>query len=289
MQRYVVNCDGKPLKLYSNNPDRLVREYGNRTPLPYPKELFDKLTALPIKQVDSKGREYREIKWNGGTCVYRVHKDKQDGQYYDLVEYRKDNYCCSTRMLWSLCSAEDFIDMFLTEVPQKEIGLCVSLKEIKKLCGKPLFKWKGHSVWRDSDGYLYYGEQIFWCKHSKEEYKEMSLHRETAIFVAYRDGKGFFEHHRWFASESDWLERWNQILSENKSYETSPMFRIVKREYRKKPVEERKLIYRLRHMNIETELKTENADTVCRMFANLNYDLCHKDLCCEIVKRIEKG
>lgn len=289
MQRYVVNCDGKPLKLYSNNPDRLVREYGNCTPLPYPKELFDKLTALPIKQVDSKGREYREIKWNGGTCVYRVDKYKQDGQYYDLVEYRKDNYCCSTRMLWSLCSAEDFIDMFLVEVPQKEIGWCVTLKEVKKLCGKLLFKWEGFSVWRDNDGYLYYGTQFSWGKHFKEEYKTMSKHRETAILVAYRDIKRSLQCHSWFASESDWTNHWNQMLSEIKPYEASPTFHIEKRGYRKKPVEERKLICRLRYMNIETELRTENTNTVCQMFANLNYNLCHEYLCCEIVKRIEKG
>lgn len=295
MKRWQVTYLGKPFMLYGNTAEEVIQKYSstidegsNVTPIPYPQELFDKLTELPVRHRDNKGREYREINCGAGYCVYRMSKDESDGQYYDLIQYRRSGGRLIEPCLWSCCTAQEFADTWLREVPVKKCGFVMSLNEVKKLCGKIIFRIGKYHVWRDSDGYYYVGYSSEWGKHFKEEYKRMSVCRNTAVYVHWIEGVYGSNKFGWFESEDKWNEYWNKISSEQPSYAATLRYEIVKHGYKKLPVEDRKLIYRLNYMNIERELKYEPSDIVAQWWAKYNSGFIgdNDELFTDIVKKI---
>ena len=79
MKRWQVTYLGKPFMLYGDTAEQVKDKYSDTmdegsdiTSRPYPQELFNKLTALPIIHRDAKGREYREITCGASYCVYRI-------------------------------------------------------------------------------------------------------------------------------------------------------------------------------------------------------------------------
>ena len=277
MNRWKVTYLGEPFMLYGNTAEEVKQKYSSTIDegsdiivLPYPQELFNKLTELPIIHRDSKDYEYREVNTGCNYCTYRVSKDESDGRYYDLVQYRINGGRLVAPALWSTCTAKEFVDMYLNPVPDKKCGFLLSLKEVKKLCGKVQFKVGKVNVWKDSDGYYYIGNQQDWGKHFKDEYKVMSEHRETAVHVSFTEGLYGGYKHRWFESEDAWCEYWKKIVSEQPSYARTLEYQIIKQGYNKLPVEDRKLICRLKYMNLERELKTEPVDVVARWWARCN-------------------
>lgn len=277
LKRWEVTYLGKPFMLYGNTAEEVKQKYSTTIDkgsdvieLPYPQELFDKLTELPIVHRDSKGYEYREVNTGCNYCTYRISKDESDGRYYDMVQYRINGGRCIAPSLWSACTAQEFADMYLKPVPDKKCGFLLSLKEVKKLCGKVQFKVGKVNVWKDSDGYYYIGHQQDWGKYFKDEYKVMSEHRETAVYVSFTEGLYGSYKHRWFESEDAWHEYWKKITNEQPSYGRTLNYKIVRRGYSKLPVEERKLICRLNYMNLERELRTEPVDLVAQWWAKYN-------------------
>lgn len=174
MNRWEVETnDGKPLMLYGNSVEEIMSKYGDLVAkvvriCTYPQELFNKLTALPVIHRDNKGREYREVNLGCGYCTYRISKDEADGRYYDLVQYRRNGGRVVEPCLWSTCSASEFAELYLKPVPEKKCGWLFSVKEVKKLCGKSLFKVGAITVWRDADGYYYIGDSREWGKRKKK-------------------------------------------------------------------------------------------------------------------------
>lgn len=295
MKRWQVTYLGEPFMLYGDTAEQVKDKYSDTmdegsdiTPLPYPQELFNKLTALPIIRRDAKGREYREINCGASYCVYRISKDESDGQYYDIVQFRRSGGRLIEPCLWSMCTAQEFVDMYLNPVPDKRCGWLFSLKEVKKLCGKVQFKVDKVNVWKDSDGYYYIGWQSDWDKYRKEEYKIMSEHRETAVLVCFTEGIYGGYKHKWFISEDAWLDYWKKISEEQPPYARTLDYTIKKRGYRKSPVEDRKLICRLRYINLERELQTEPPDVVSQMWARYNSGFIgdNDGLFTDIVKKI---
>lgn len=208
IKRWEVTYLEKPFMLYGNTVEEVIRKYSstidegsNIVPIPYPQELFDVLTQLPVIGIDNKGREYRQVNLGYGYCTYRISKDKTDGNYYDLVQYRISGNRLVEPCLWSACTAQDFVNWYLKPVPDKRCGWSLSLKEVKKLCGKVQFKVGKVNVWKDSDDYYYIGWQLDWSKYQKEEYKIMSEHRETAVRVCFTEGICGGYKHKWFISE----------------------------------------------------------------------------------------
>lgn len=296
MNRWQVTYLGKPFMLYGNTAEEVIQKYSstidegsNVIPIPYPQELFNKLTELPVKHRDNKGREYREINCGAGYCVYRMSKDEQDGQYYDLIQYRRSGGRLIEPCLWSCCTAQEFADTWLKEVPVKKCGFVMSLNEVKKLCGKMLFRIGKYHVWRDSDGYYYVGYSPDWSKHFKEEYKRMAAYKDTAIYVTWTESVYGSRKDGWFENEEIWREYWNMILSEQPSYAATLRYEIVKRGYNKLPVEDRKLIYRLSYMDIERELKSESPELVIKMWTRYQKRLgIYENICKGIVEKVRK-
>ena len=294
MKRWEVTYLDKPLLLYGNTADEVREKYTSTIdkgsdvkPLPYPKELYDKLTTLPIRHIDKQGREYREINCGAGYCVYRMSKDESDGQYYDLIQYRRSGGRLIELCLWSCCTTQEFADMWLKEIPVKKCGFVVSLSEVKKLCGKMLFRIDKYHVWRDSDGYYYVGYSPEWGKRFKEEYKRMSAYKDTAVYVYWAEGIYGSNKSRWFESENKWIEYWNKISSEQPSHAATLRYEIIQHGYKKLPVENRKLICRLNYMNIERELKSESPELVAKMWARGQERFGdYEDICKGIVERI---
>lgn len=295
MKRWEVTYLGKPFMLYGNTAEEVVRKYSSTidkgsdvVELPYPQELFDKLTELPIVHRDSKGYEYREVNTGCNYCTYRINKDESDGRYYDMVQYRINCGRLIAPVLWSACAAQEFADMYLKPVPDKKCGFLLSLKEVKKLCGKVQFKVGKVNVWKDSDGYYYVGWQQEWGKYLKEEYKIMSEHRETAVLVCFTEGIYGGYRHKWFISEDAWLDYWKKISEEQPSYARTLDYTIEKRGYRKLPVEDRRIICRLRYINLERELQTEPPDIVSQVWARYNSGFIDDNgkLFTDIVKKI---
>lgn len=295
MKRWEVTYLGKPFMLYGNTAEEVVRKYSTTidkgsdvVELPYPQELFDKLTELPIVHRDSKGYEYREVNTGCNYCTYRINKDESDGRYYDMVQYRINCGRLIAPALWSTCAAQEFADMYLKPVPDKKCGFLLSLKEVKKLCGKVQFKVGKVNVWKDSDGYYYVGWQQEWGKHLKEEYKIMSEHRETAVLVCFTEGIYGGYKYKWFISEDAWLDYWKKISEEQPSYARTLYYEIEKRGYRKLPVEDRRIICRLRYINLERELQTEPPDIVSQVWARYNSGFIDDNgkLFTDIVKKI---
>lgn len=288
MNRWQVTYLGKPFMLYGNTAEEVIQKYSdtidegsNVILIPYPQELFDKLTELPVRHRDNKGREYREINCGAGYCVYRMSKDEQDGQYYDLIQYRRSGGRLIEPCLWSCCTAQEFADMWLKEIPVKECGFVISLNEVKKLCGKMLFRIGKYHVWRDSDGYYYVGCSSGWNKYFKEEYKRMSVCRDTAVCVEWVEG--YHYNQRWFENKEAWEEYRNTIVPE------PPSYKILRFGYKKLSVEDRKLICRLNYMNIERELKSESPELVIKMWARYqerfgNYE----NICKGIVEKVRE-
>lgn len=277
MNRWQVTYLGKPFMLYGNTAEEVIQKYSstidegsNVIPIPYPQELFDKLTELPVRHRDNKGREYREVNTGCNYCTYRISKDETDGRYYDLVQYRINSGRLVAPSLWSACTAQEFVNMYLKPVSEKKCGWLFSLKEVKKLCGKVQFKIGKVNVWKDADGYYYIGCQNDWSKSKKEEYKVMSEHRESAIYVSFTEGLFGGHKYRWFESEDVWCEYWDKIKSEQPSYARTLDYEIIRHGYNKLPVEDRKLICRLRYINLERELKTEPSDVVAKWWAKYN-------------------
>lgn len=290
MKRWQVMYLGKPFMLYGNTAEEVIQKYSstidegsNVTPIPYPQELFDKLTELPVRHRDNKGREYREVNTGCNYCTYRISKDETDGRYYDLVQYRINGGRLIAPSLWSVCTAQEFVDMYLKPVPEKKCGWLFSLKEVKKLCGKVQFKIGKVNVWKDADGYYYIGWQNDWGKSKKEEYKVMSEHRESAIYVSFTEGLFGGHKYRWFESEDVWCKFWEKIKSEQPSYARTLDYEIIRHGYNKLPVEDRNLICRLRYMNLERELKTEPSDIVAKWWARYNSQFIEND---ELFKKI---
>lgn len=281
--------------LYGNTAEEVIRKYSSTidkgsdvVSIPYPQELFDKLTELPVKHRDNKGREYREVNTGYNYCTYRISKDEADGRYYDLIQYHVNSGKLVTPSLWSACTAQEFVDMYLNPVPEKKCGWILSLKEVKKLCGKVQFKVGKVNVWKDADGYYYIGCQDDWGKSKKEEYKNMSEHRETAVRVCFTEGIYGGYKRKWFISEDAWLDYWKKISEEQPSYARTLDYTIEKRGYRKLPVEDRKLICRLRYINLERELRTEPSEIVSQMWARYNSGFIgdNDGLFTDIVKKI---
>lgn len=125
-------------------------------------------------------------------------------------------------------------------------------------------------MWKDTGGYYYIGNQGDWSRSKKEEYKAMSEHRESAIYVSFIEGLFSSRKYRWFESEEVWREYWDKINSEQPSYACTLDYEIKKHGYNKLPVEDRKLICRLRYINLDRELKTEPSDIVAQMWARYN-------------------
>lgn len=293
MNRWEVEtADGKPLMLYGNSAEEIMSKYGDLVAkvvriCTYPQELFDKLTALPVRHRDSKGREYREVNLGCGYCTYRISKDKSDGRYYDLVQYRRNGGRVVESCLWSTCSASEFAELYLKPVPEKKCGWLFSVKEVKKLCGKSLFKVGAITVWRDVDGYYYIGDSREWGKRKKEEYAAMHPYAKTAVLISFTEGLYGNMRRKWFESEEDWLEYWRKITAEQPSYAATLRYEILKRGYRKLPVEDRKLICRLSYLNIERELRFEQVDTVARWWAKYNKQFLEgEDLLRKIVQKV---
>lgn len=277
MKRWQVTYLGKPFMLYGSTAEEVRQKYSSTIdngsdiiPLPYPQELFDRLTELPIVHRDNKGREYREVNIGCNYCTYRISKDETDGRYYDLVQYRINGGRLIAPALWSACTAQEFVNMYLNPVPDKKCGWLFSLKEVKKLCGKVQFKIGKVNVWKDLDGYYYIGYQSDWGKYVKEEYKAMSEHRETAVYVLFTEGLYGSSKRRWFENEDAWFAYWKKISAEQPSYAKTLEYQIVKRGYNKLPVDDRKLVCRLKYMNLERELKTEPSDIVAQWWAKYN-------------------
>lgn len=297
MKRWQVTYLGKPFMLYGNSVEEVKQKYSSVIdkgsdikPLPYPKELFDRLTTLPIRHRDNKGREYREVNLGWNYCTYRISKDETDGQYYDLVQYRINGGRLIEPCLWSTCTAQEFADMYLKPVPDKKCGWLFSLKEVKKLCGKAVCKVDGYTVWGDADGYYYIGCNIDWSKNRKEEYKAMSPNRDTAICVSFTEGEYGGYKCKWFESEDKWKEYWNKITAEQPTYSRTLDYEILKHGYCKLPVEDRKLICRLKYMNLERELCTEHIDMVTQHWARYNecFITNSEDLFKKIIKKIKE-
>ena len=295
MERWKVTYLGKSFMLYGNTAEEVIRKYSSTidkgsdvVSIPYPQELFDKLTELPVKHRDNKGREYREVNTGYNYCTYRISKDEADGRYYDLIQYHVNSGKLVTPSLWSACTAQEFVDMYLNPVPEKKCGWILSLKEVKKLCGKVQFKVGKVNVWKDADGYYYIGCQDDWGKSKKEEYKNMSEHRETAVRVCFTEGIYGGYKRKWFISEDAWLDYWKKISEEQPSYARTLDYTIEKRGYRKLPVEDRKLICRLRYINLERELRTEPSEIVSQMWARYNSGFIgdNDGLFTDIVKKI---
>jgi hypothetical protein len=295
MKRWQVTYLGKPFLLYGNTPEEIRNKYSNTIDsgsdivlLSYPQELFDTLTQLQVIYIDNKSREYRQVNLGYDYCIYRISKDKTDGNYYDFVQYRISGNRLVEPCLWSACTAQDFVNWYLKPVPDKICGWLLSLKEVKKLCGKVKFKVGKVNVWKDSDGYYYIGWQPDWSKYRKEEYKTMSEHRETAVLVCFTEGIYGGYKHKWFISEDAWLDYWKKISEEQPSYARTLDYTIEKRGYRKLPVEDRKLICRLRYINLERELQTEPPDVVSQMWARYNSGFIgdNDGLFTDIVKKI---
>jgi hypothetical protein len=277
MKRWQVTYLGKPFLLYGNTPEEIRNKYSNTIDsgsdivlLSYPQELFDTLTQLPVIYIDNKSREYRQVNLGYGYCIYRISKDKTDGNYYDFVQYRISGNRLVEPCLWSACTAQDFVNWYLKPVPDKICGWLLSLKEVKKLCGKVQFKVGKVNVWKDADGYYYIGCQNDWSKSKKEEYKVMSECRKSAIYVGFTEGVFGGRKYRWFESEEVWREYWDKINSAQPSYARRLNYEIIKHGYNKLPIEDRKLICRLRYMNLDRELKTEPSDIVPQMWARYN-------------------
>lgn len=294
MKRWQVTYLGKPFMLYGNTADEVREKYASTmdrgsdiTPLPYPQELFDKLTALPVIHRDAKGREYRQINCGAGYCIYRISKDESDGQYYDMVQFRRSGGRLIEPCLWTMCTAQEFADDWLREVPHKKCGNIISLKEVKKLCGKALFRIGKINVWRDTDGYYYVGNSQLWGKVFKEEYKVMSQHRDEAVLVSWTEGAYGTHRRKWFESEDAWEMYWQEINAQQPSYAATLRYEILNRGYRKVSVEDRKLICRLEYMNIGRELKSEPPELVARMWARHNERFFESESDCErILKEI---
>ena len=280
--------------LYGNTAEEVGEKYASTmdegsdiTPLAYPQELFDKLTALPVIHRDAKGREYRGINCGAGYCIYRISKDESDGQYYDIVQFRRSGGRLIEPCLWTMCTAQEFADDWLREVSHKKCGNIISLKEVKKLCGKALFRIGKINVWRDADGYYYVGNSQLWGKVLKEEYKVMSQHRDEAVLVSWTEGIYGAHRRKWFESEDAWETYWREINAQQPSYAATLRYEILSRGYRKVPVEDRKLICRLEYMNIGRELKSEPPELVARMWQRYNERFFESELDCErILKEI---
>lgn len=296
MKRWEVTYLGKPFMLYCNTADEVREKYvdtmdkgSDVEPLPYSKELYDKLTSLPVKHIDKQGREYREINCGAGYCVYRMSKDEQDGQYYDLIQYRRSGGRLIEPCLWNSCTAQEFADVWLKEIPVRQCGFVASLNDVKKLCGKVWLRLGKCQVWRDSDGYFYVGFSPNWRKTLKEEYKRMSPHRDTAVYVCWTEGIYCNSKRGWFESEEIWHEYWNKILSEQPSWAGSLRYKIAKRGYASIPVEDRKLICRLSYMDIERELKFESPEFVAMIWSRKCDWLGVDDMICKkIVEEIAR-
>lgn len=277
MKRWQVTYLGKPFMLYGSTAEEVRQKYSSTIdngsdiiPLPYPQELFDRLTELPIVHRDNKGREYREVNIGCNYCTYRISKDETDGRYYDLVQYRINGGRLIAPALWSTCTAHEFVDMYLKPVPDKKCGWLFSLKEVKKLCGKAICKVYGYTVWKDTDGYYYIGCNINWNKNRKEEYKTISPYKDTAVLVGFTEGMHGEYKQRWFENEDKWNEYWRKITIEQASCARTLNYEILNHGYYKLSVEDRKLICRLRYMNLERELKTEPSDIVAQWWAKYN-------------------
>ena len=91
-----------------------------------------------------------------------------------------------------------------------------------------------------------------------------------------------------FISEDAWLDYWKKISEEQPSYARTLDYTIEKRGYRKSPVEDRKLICRLRYINLERELQTEPPDVVAQMWSRYNSGFIgdNDELFTDIVKKI---
>ena len=195
MNRYQITHSGKSVLLYANTEQEIRNKYSDLvdfgseiTLSPYPRELFDKLTSLPVIHRDKAGREYREINIGYNYITYRIGKDSKNGQYYDMVQYRTNGGKLVEPCLWSICTVQEFIDMYFKIIPEKKSGYVLSIKEVKKICGKTILSYQGYSIWKDSDGYYYVGFKYDWGKKQKEEYKEMSLNRDSAVLVSFIEG-----------------------------------------------------------------------------------------------------
>lgn len=164
MERWKVTYLGKPFMLYGNTAEEVMRKYSSTideesdiVPIPYPRELFDKLTELPVKHRDNKGREYREVNTGYNYCTYRISKDETDGRYYDLVQYRINSGKLVAPSLWSVCTAQEFVDMYLTPVPEKKMRLAVVFKRSEKVMWQSAIQsWQGQRVERYRRVLLYW-------------------------------------------------------------------------------------------------------------------------------------
>ena len=169
------------------------------------------------------------------------------------------------------------------------MGFDYSLRQIKKLCGKQLFSYKGYAVWKDTEGYYYSGFNKYWNKRVKAEYSRFSLCRDTAVLVGWTEG--IYGTHRlgWFESEQDWDKYWKEITSKQPSYAATLWYEVKKRGYQKLPVEDRKLIARLPYCDFEEELKWCHWEWVALRWWYKCEEYTDEEICKEIVRRIVEG
>lgn len=254
MKRFQVTYLGKPFMLYGNSEAEVRSKYSTTMDensecvlLEYPKELFDKITSCDLtascQHNENEVREY----YLKGNCQFRISKDVRDGCYYDLIQYRKiyPQNGMPKHCLWSVCTAQEFLDRYFKEVPIKETGYVVTPKEIKKIA-KLLFKSEGYSIWADKDGYFYFGYNHDWGKRAKDEYDRVHPYADTAVLVWWQDSDCKYKK-KWFTSWEE-FER----LHPRDINKLPP--EIKKRGYKALPVMDRKLICRLAYCDIEREL-----------------------------------
>lgn len=288
MNRYEVSYLGKPFMLYGDSAEYIGNKYKDMIDegceiklLDYPKSLFDILTQPELvssNETDKQIHELRKVKTDVGDIVYKLGKDKSDDRYFDLVTYRRTSGKLVMPCLKSICSANEFIDRYFRDVPIKKTGYVVTHREIKKLANKSIGKVDGYTIWRDSDGYVYFGLSSDWGKKAKEFYKQFLPFKDTAICVKYCSGIYNESHTKWFKTKDDFDIFWKQECANTPSFAATPRYEILPYKVCTTPIEDRKLIYRLSYLNIERELSEgERIETIARNWYWQNRTMSHND------------
>lgn len=264
MNRYEVSYLGKPFMLYGVSESQVLQEYkdmidkGSNIRLPeYPKSTFDKLTQCELvatKETEKEIHELRKVKTDVGNILFRIGKDKNDGRYFDLVTYRRTSGKLVMPCLKSVCNAAEFIERYCQYTPIKKSGFVISPKEIKKIAKKSLGKVQNHSIWRDSDGYVYFGYNADWGKRVKDFYNKFMPYKDTAVKIRYCSGLYGGYTIKWFTSMDEFNKFWIVECANTPYYAATPKYEVLAEKFCITPVEDRKLIGRLSYLNIEREL-----------------------------------
>lgn len=261
--------NGTTLKMYYETASEAKKHFPETVDIT---ENFDETFKLYIEKIkacstteltDIFGRNIWVIPHGKGQILYWQYED-ESGEWIDGCAFQRfDNVGTMYPITKNISSPQEFYEMFLDkpETKQNDVEL-ISINDLKRRKAKIYLRQNNMKYWIDADD-MFYAAKNEWLptKTSKEEY-EMFCGSEDAVLVSYGTEVAF-RTTKWFKN----LSEFEEFFKERQSKNSSLYYEVLKRGYKRKSPEDRKLIISFPYIDIDKEVwlarnETANSNSV---------------------------